>query len=118
MTPDDAETAPTSPVEESYVQLYRRKTDEARNDSPSTAELIELALQQHEDDNAQWDTIKVLQYRATQDVVEEARHLCMSTATAERSLGATLLGQLGIPERAFPEELLQILAHCGIVWSV
>jgi HEAT repeat protein len=42
-------------------------------------------------------------------VLEAAKVLCDSNALRERMLGADILGQLGIPDRTFPEECFQTL---------
>jgi len=81
---------------------------EKRNDPRSTAELIHLALTEPDEDAA-WEPVGILQYRATREVLDSAQHLCASGTAKERELGANILGQLGIPERAFPEECFQIL---------
>jgi len=82
--------------------------DEKRNDSRLTAELIHLALTETDEDAA-WEPVTVLQYRATHEVLDAAERLCASSFAKERELGANILGQLGIPERTFPDECFQIL---------
>lgn len=77
-----------------------------QNDPRSTRELIQLALTE-EDEDAVWS----LQYRANQEVLTAASNLCNSQNPKERELGATILGQLGIPQRNFPDESLTILLN-------
>jgi HEAT repeat protein len=52
-----------------------------------------------------------LHYRATREVFDAAEALCGSACPQEWQLGADILGQLGIPERLFPEESLHLLAE-------
>src|SRR5690349_19757600 len=87
-----------------------------RHDDPrSTDELIALALNaSFEDEETEiskqgWDAILILDYRASRDVLEAAHKLCMSDDPNHRGIGAHILGQLGIPDRAFPKECLEIL---------
>jgi HEAT repeat protein len=51
-------------------------------------------------------------------VFDRAAKLCRSSTAGERALGADILGQLGIPERAFPEEsfaaVLKLLSDSDI----
>ena len=83
---------------------------EKRNDTRSTAELINLALIEPDEDKA-WEPVTVLQFRATRDVLDAAECLCDTTVAKKRELGANILGQLGVPKRAFPEECFQILCR-------
>jgi HEAT repeat protein len=76
-------------------------------DSLTTETLIELALaQKHEDDAGQF--ITVLQLRANREVFESAKKLCKSDRPQTRALGIDIISQLGIPDRAFPEESLEL----------
>jgi HEAT repeat protein len=81
-----------------------------RNDPRSTEELIKLALSE-QDEDAAWEPVKVLHFRGTQEVLEAAKHLCHSDVPKERELGADILGQLGIPNRTFPDESFVLLAE-------
>jgi HEAT repeat protein len=82
-------------------------TDEWRdrhvNDPRSTLDLINTALCEPDED-AQWDAVGVLHFRGNADALNAARILCRSGCEQERELGANILGQLGVPERTFPEE--------------
>lgn len=82
-----------------------------QNDTRSTEELIRLALDRKTDDYDEvgWDAVVTLHYRATREVLETAKKLLMSQIANERALGADILGQLGVPERAFPEESVTAL---------
>jgi HEAT repeat protein len=73
----------------------------------STEKLIELALTESETQAREY--ITVLHFRANLKVLQAAQKLCQSKNKKERELGADILGQLGIPNRAFPEESLQTL---------
>lgn len=87
----------------------RERTDAARRDPRSTAELISLALSEADEDRA-WECVVTLHFRATRDVLDAAAQLCESECERERSLSADILGQLGVPDRAFPEECHLLLA--------
>ena len=54
--------------------------------------------------------MSVLHYRATPDVLEAVTPLCHSDDPRERSVAAWVLGQLGVHERAFPDECHALLA--------
>jgi HEAT repeat protein len=84
---------------------YRRPPEDPR----STAELVSLALRGEEEDEYAWDAIHALQWRGTRDVLEAAERLVRSPLARERSRGADILGQLGVPKRTFPEECLRLL---------
>lgn len=78
------------------------------NDSRATEELIRLALTE-EDEDAVWKTVGILQFRGNREVFEAAQKLSESNSPKERQLGVDILGQLGIPDRTFPDESLAIL---------
>jgi HEAT repeat protein len=81
-----------------------------RHDDPRvTDELIRFALNEVDEDAA-WDAVVVLHLRATPEVLAAAQGLCGSAVAKERELGANILGQLGVPDRAFPEECFQTLS--------
>jgi HEAT repeat protein len=84
------------------------RTREARNDPRATPEFVTLALTEPDEDAA-WDAVVTLHYRGTRDVFDTACHLCRSECPQERTLGANILGQLGIPKRAFPAESVKFL---------
>jgi HEAT repeat protein len=83
--------------------------DEKRNDPRSTEELIRLALTETNEDAA-WEPVGVLRYRATREVLDAAERLCVSPIAKERELAANILSQLGVPERSFPAECFDCLA--------
>ncbi len=85
--------------------LLRRQTDPR-----ATPELISAALvefQRTEDDAPEppgLSAIVSLQERGSREVLDAAIALCDGAASIERELGALILGQLGWPDRSFPEE--------------
>lgn len=78
-----------------------------RGDRRSVNDLINAALTEPED--AAWDAIWALHYRGTREVLDRAVSLCRSACPEERSLGADILGQLGVPDRTFSEERAAVL---------
>jgi HEAT repeat protein len=83
-----------------------------RDDRRSTDELFTAMLTEI-DDHGPWSAVAVLHFRGTREVLERASVLCRSHCAFERTWGANVLGQLGVPERTFPREcgdiLLQLL---------
>lgn len=92
-----------------YADL-RKRTAEARREPPSTADLINHALTEPDEDEA-WEAVSTLHLRATREVFEEAKKLCGSECPQERCVGADILGQLGVPDRLCPDECVAILAE-------
>jgi len=82
---------------------------ELRDDPHSTEELIRIALTEEDEDTA-WEPVRVLHFKGTSEILNAARTLCSSKNPRERKLGADILGQLGVPERTFPEQCFQVLA--------
>ncbi|WP_406699103.1 HEAT repeat domain-containing protein [Singulisphaera sp. Ch08] len=78
------------------------------DDPRSVDELISAALSEPDEDHA-WDAIWVLRWRGTREVFDRSSGLCRSFCPVERKLGAAVLGQLGLPERTFPDPCLGIL---------
>jgi HEAT repeat protein len=87
-----------------------KRTIAARADPRSTQELISIVLTGADEDTA-WEAVTLLHWRGTREVFDAARQLCASECPKERVLGADILGQLGIPERSFPDEALAILTR-------
>lgn len=79
-----------------------------KSDARSTPELIQAVLTAV-NDTQKFEIIGVLQFRGDRDVFEAAKSLCFSLKPSEREVSACILGQLGIPERTFPEESVEIL---------
>jgi HEAT repeat protein len=78
-------------------------------DPRGTEELIAAALTGEEDDESAWEAIGVLQRRGTREVLAAAARLLESPLPRERGRGADILGQLGLPERTFPEDCVRLL---------
>ena len=91
-----------------YRANLARQTAAARNDPRTTADLINLALTEM-DENAAWDAVVLLHFRGTRDVFDAAKSLCASDCPQEKTLGANILGQLGVPDRSFPDECVAVL---------
>jgi HEAT repeat protein len=77
----------------------------------STSALIEAAYrEQHElDDDCPCPATVALHERGSREVLDAALTLCTSLDAKWRSLGACILGELGSPERTFPEECCDAL---------
>ena len=84
------------------------KTPQA--DPRPTDELIKLALSEPDEDMA-WEYVSALQLRGDGEVFQAADRLCTSDLATERELGATIIGQLGIPEPTFPGKSFLCLAR-------
>lgn len=80
------------------------------DDSWSTAALIETAFVEQEDDGGgPCPATVALHQRGNHEVLQAALTLCQSLDSKWRSLGARLLGELGHPDRTFPEECCDAL---------
>jgi HEAT repeat protein len=90
-------------------QHLELRTQEALNDPRSTHELISQALMEPDEEGA-WDAVVLLHFRGTREVFDAACQLCVSYCSLERAVGANILGQLGVPVRAFPAESAKLLA--------
>ena len=99
---------------DSFVSRMNASRLEAINDPRSVHELISEFLTQPDEESA-WDAVVILHYRGSREVLEAAASLCDSPCPLERKLGADILGQLGVPDRTFPEEctavLIELLKH-------
>ncbi len=84
------------------------RTREARDDPRTTHEFITMALTGL-DEEAAWDAVVMLHYRGTREVFDAACQLCASECPQERTLGANILGQLGVPNRSSPDESVAVL---------
>lgn len=84
------------------------RTRQARSDPRTAADLVSQILAAPDED-ASWEAVTVLHFRGSREVFDLASALCRSPCEGERTLGANILGQLGIPDRAFPKESLQAL---------
>jgi HEAT repeat protein len=72
-------------------------------DTRTSTELFEAALQAATEES-RCDAVCALHWRSSREVFDRAAELCRSPVAEERSLGADVLGQLGVPERSFPAE--------------
>ena len=75
----------------------------------SLDELVEAAVREW-DSEAEWPPyLAALTWRGDEDVLEAAHSLLASDEPRARAVGAYVLGQLGIPERTFPERSAALL---------
>lgn len=94
----------------------------AADDPRTVSELFKAALSS-EDEELRWDAVAALHWRGSREIFDRAAELCQSKQATERTLGADILGQLGIPQRTFPDEsfdtLLGLLAdpHTEVLFS-
>ena len=77
------------------------------NDTRSVADLWKAAFQA--DDDVAWNAVAALHWRGSKEVLDRAVVLTRSSDPASRARGADVLGQLGLPERTFPEESFSAL---------
>jgi HEAT repeat protein len=91
-----------------YLAHIADSVREARRDPRSEHELVSIALTEPDEDLA-WEAVSILHRRGSREALEAARQLCASDCPIERTLGVNILGQLGIPTRAFPEETVALL---------
>lgn len=84
---------------------------ENRHETWSISALFEAAFieQQDDDFDSPWPATVELQARGTREVLDAAVTLCGSLDPEWRSVAARILGQLGTPERTFPEECCDAL---------
>ncbi|MET9066760.1 HEAT repeat domain-containing protein [Streptosporangium sandarakinum] len=76
--------------------------------SAPVAALIETALRDQDDGEVRWHVIGLLGERHDLETLAAARRLCDGGTVAERTLGADILGRLGLPDRSLP--ILRALA--------
>lgn len=74
-----------------------------QTDPRPTSELIQLALSQDEEEHEYYDTLEVLHFRGTHEVLDAARELCQSLIPHERLVGVDILGKLGESARMLRE---------------
>lgn len=72
------------------------------NDTRSVPELFNAALQADKD--AAWDAVAALHWRGSREVLDQALALACSNDPTERGRAADILGQIGIPDRVFPDQ--------------
>jgi HEAT repeat protein len=83
----------------------------SNGDTPPTTEaLIQLALSAPEEAEdyrqSRWHFVYLLQCRGEREVLDQSLILIQNSNPEEKQLGIHILGQLGIPNRAFPDECL------------
>ena len=91
-----------------YFQKIEALTNAAKADPRTVHELITQFLTEPDEDQSQ-ELLCILLFRGTKDVFDAASDLCVSACPQERTLGAHILGQLGSPERSFPDQSVKIL---------
>lgn len=74
------------------------------SDSRSVEELFEVALEADEDRAR--DAVETLHWRGSEEVLDRGIALTRSSDPVWRALGADVLGQLGIPDRTYPNQCL------------
>ncbi|GIH70267.1 HEAT repeat domain-containing protein [Sphaerimonospora thailandensis] len=88
-----------------------RPSDPAADIDGRVDELVRIALSDTDPDGpVRWQAITALQKRGDLETFTLARRLCASEATAERVLGADILGELG-RDRPFTDRTLPVLRH-------
>lgn len=78
-------------------------------DDPRTVDALVNAALCEMDEDAYWNAIVALHWRGNREVLQRAEELCASECAQERCIGADILGQLGVPDRTFPEESTKML---------
>lgn len=81
-----------------------------KEDSRSTEELFDVAANSENNDEAR-EALWALRYRGDREIFVKAKELCESGKPRLRELGVDILCQLGIPQRAFPDECTDILLN-------
>ncbi|MGH2770927.1 MAG: HEAT repeat domain-containing protein [Actinomycetota bacterium] len=76
----------------------------------SSVELIKRAKME-QDDQLRWKYVSALHRRGGREVMDRAVELLDSEKAGDRSLGADILGQLGVPAKPFLEERLSKLTE-------
>jgi hypothetical protein len=89
------------------VEHGRRSVDPS-SDPRTLDELMRVALCEPDEELA-CEAICALHWRGTHEVLERAIRLSESFCAVERRVGADILGQLGVPDRRFPEECLRTI---------
>ena len=82
----------------------------APTDSRSLSELFATATDWSQaDGEGDWTAVSALHWLGTREVLNRALEMTSSRDPRERARGADILGQLGIPDRTFPDECLNAL---------
>lgn len=76
---------------------------------PRTVDELFFAALTEADEDVAWQPVAALHFRGSREVLDRARSLCLSGCAFERRIGADILGQLGVPDRTFPDDCREIL---------
>jgi HEAT repeat protein len=101
-------------LDHELMSTIKIESSVSKGDTPTTAEaLIQLALSAPEEAEdyrqSRWHFVYLLQCRGEREVLDQSLILTKSSNPEERQLGIHILGQLGIPNRTFPDECLTTL---------
>jgi hypothetical protein len=100
------------PIADSGLGKYAFGMTSPADDPRSVPELFDAALQADKD--AAWDAVAALHWRGSNEVLDRALAFACSCDPAERGRAADILGQIGIPDRTFPDQcflaVLRLLA--------
>ena len=83
-------------------------SDIFKTDLRSTEEIVKAAISTDNEDIC-WDNIWILQARGGREELAAAAKLCDSADPNQRIIGINILGQLGMPDRSFPRECVDVL---------
>ena len=92
----------------SHFLLGITLTRQAQADPRTAHEFIAIALTEPDELKA-WEAVVKLHFRGTNEVLDAACQSCVSHCSQEKTLGANILGQRGVPERTFPKESVAVL---------
>ncbi|BAY73482.1 protein YibA [Nostoc sp. PCC 7120 = FACHB-418] len=79
-----------------------------QNEERSTIQIIQLAGGE-EDEETYWNYVWILRARGGNEEFVAASKLCESPSPKERTLGVDILAMLGMPQRTFPQQSVDIL---------
>ena len=81
-----------------------------REDQRTLETLVSRAVEEWGDDDVPYpDAMTILHFKGNADTLDAAKKLCTSTLPLRRSVGVTILAQLGVPTRTYPDECIEIL---------
>jgi HEAT repeat protein len=96
------ESAGSIPDSGQWRRKYIASMISAADDPRWVPLLFEAACQF--DDDAAWDAIAALHWLGSKEVLDQALTLVNADDPAYRARAADILGQIGIPERSFPDQ--------------
>lgn len=79
-----------------------QKMTSPADDTRSVSQLFDAALQ--DDNDAAWNAVAALHWRGSSEVLDQALALACSDDPTQRGRAADILGQIGIPDRTFPDQ--------------